>query len=337
MKTYILPNEGNFYKANLHCHSNISDGNWSVEEIKKYYMEEGYSIVAYTDHDVFVPHNDLTDESFLALNGYEVAINEEEPSVFTAKKTCHLCFIALDPKLDTQKIIYNSRMLDKNTYAVKLAPDAQFIEIEYSVEYINKLIENGKKEGFFISYNHPAWSLEEKEQYCGYKGFDALEIINYASIVEDYADCCPVQYEEMLRAGNFVGCVASDDNHNKHDKGHPFFDSFGGFTYIKAKELTYEAVADALKNGDYYASEGAEIKELWLEDGKVHVLVDEAAYVYLSAGARRKPRAYLEEGGGEAVFELRETDPFFRITVINKNGKRAYTRAYKLENKELAK
>jgi len=44
MKKYLLPESGNFYKANLHCHSTFSDGKHTPEEIKKAYMDKGYSI-----------------------------------------------------------------------------------------------------------------------------------------------------------------------------------------------------------------------------------------------------------------------------------------------------
>ena len=52
MRKYLLPKEGNFYKANLHCHTNLSDGDFTPEEIKEMYKTEGYSVVAYTDHDL---------------------------------------------------------------------------------------------------------------------------------------------------------------------------------------------------------------------------------------------------------------------------------------------
>ena len=96
MRTYLLPEDGTFYKANLHCHSNISDGSLTPEEIKEQYLEEGYSIVAYTDHDIMIPHDDLTDERFLALTGYEMEINEDLgglPGKF--RSTCHLCYVSL--------------------------------------------------------------------------------------------------------------------------------------------------------------------------------------------------------------------------------------------------
>ena len=70
MKKYLLPNEGNFYKANLHCHSSLSDGTLTPKELKDLYKANGYSVLAYTDHDIFIPHNELTDDSFVALSGF---------------------------------------------------------------------------------------------------------------------------------------------------------------------------------------------------------------------------------------------------------------------------
>ena len=53
MKILIDENK-NFYKANMHAHSVYSDGKLTPEQIKKAYVEKGYSIVAFTDHEVVV-------------------------------------------------------------------------------------------------------------------------------------------------------------------------------------------------------------------------------------------------------------------------------------------
>ena len=39
MKKYLLPENCNFYKANLHSHTNWSDGYISPEEMKKVYKD----------------------------------------------------------------------------------------------------------------------------------------------------------------------------------------------------------------------------------------------------------------------------------------------------------
>ena len=50
MKDQILLPEAGYYKANLHCHTTLSDGEFTPEQIKAAYQEQGYSIVAFTDH-----------------------------------------------------------------------------------------------------------------------------------------------------------------------------------------------------------------------------------------------------------------------------------------------
>ena len=46
MRHYLLPEGGNFYKANLHTHSIYSDGARTVEEIKRENAGESTSVMA---------------------------------------------------------------------------------------------------------------------------------------------------------------------------------------------------------------------------------------------------------------------------------------------------
>ena len=95
MRKYLLSPDKNTYKANLHAHTNISDGKLSPEELKNLYKANGYSVLAYTDHDVLIPHNELSDNEFLALSGFEAQFNgsNKYPGISNEKK-CHICFIS---------------------------------------------------------------------------------------------------------------------------------------------------------------------------------------------------------------------------------------------------
>ena len=62
------------FKANLHSHSNLSDGTFSPEELKRIYKEKGYSVLAITDHDYPCDHSELNDDDFLMLTGYEATV-----------------------------------------------------------------------------------------------------------------------------------------------------------------------------------------------------------------------------------------------------------------------
>ena len=111
MKKYLLPENGSFYKANLHCHSIYSDGKHYPEQIKEMYKERGYSIVAFTDHNMFIPHPELTDENFLSLHGIEMDIYSSDlyKIPFSRVRTCHLCCIALDPETVNQPLYHRTK------------------------------------------------------------------------------------------------------------------------------------------------------------------------------------------------------------------------------------
>ena len=42
--------EGRFYRGNLHCHSNLSDGRWSPEDVIGAYRDAGYDFICLSDH-----------------------------------------------------------------------------------------------------------------------------------------------------------------------------------------------------------------------------------------------------------------------------------------------
>ena len=191
MKKYLLPESGNFYKANLHGHSTVSDGALTPEELKKIYMEKGYSIIAYTDHDVMIPHFDLQEENFLPLIGFEMEFNERGKTDFSVTKTAHFCFIALSPDQRKQPNKPHDGYLfghaKEYAHLVEYYDEPVFYR-NFTAEKINAAIKSAKEKGFFVTYNHPIWSLENRESYLTYEGMDAMEICNYGCIVVGYND-----------------------------------------------------------------------------------------------------------------------------------------------------
>ena len=75
---HLLPRT-NYYRANLHSHSTISDGAFSPEELKQIYKSRGYQILAITDHNITIAHPELEDEDFLLITANEINIDEKTP------------------------------------------------------------------------------------------------------------------------------------------------------------------------------------------------------------------------------------------------------------------
>ena len=320
MKRYLLPETGHDYKANLHCHTTISDGKLTPEQVKAAYMAEGYSIVAYTDHDVLIRHDDLAEENFLPLNGYEIAVTDKYDPV---KRTCHFCLIAREPDLP-QVCVYPSRYLPAGT-------EAPFTKY-YTPACISTMMQTGRDAGYFVTYNHPSWSQERYPEYTAYHGMHAMEVINFGCKIMGYDDTNTRVYDDMLRAGEHIYCIATDDNHNAHPVESGCWDSFGGFTVIRADKLEYRTITDALFAGNFYASEGPAINALWIEDDHVHITCSEAVKITMTCDFRRARIAVATDAPlTEAAFDLSGKETYIRLTVTDAAGKVAYTNAYFLK------
>ena len=90
MKKILLDASKGFYKGNMHCHSTLSDGKMTPEELKEFYKARGYSFLAITDHDHINDNSYLNDESFLTITSGEFAIKEfaEQSTLVNQKMKC---------------------------------------------------------------------------------------------------------------------------------------------------------------------------------------------------------------------------------------------------------
>ena len=327
MKKYLLPESGEFYKANLHCHTKVSDGGMTPEEVKAYYMAHGYSIVAYTDHDVLLDHSGLAEEGFLPLNGFEAEINEMGRPLGNTHKTCHLCFVAKEPGNVTTPFYHRSKYMIGNGewYRDQIRFDESLpdFEREYTPERINEMIRLAKEAGFFVTYNHPCWSQESYPEYMTYQGMDAMEIMNFSSWNAGWPEYNPRVYDDMLRGGKRVFAIGADDNHGTAD-------ACGAWIMVKAEKLEYKTVMDAIARGEFYASMGPEIRALWFENGYVHIQTSEAARIICNYGLRKARCVQKADGTPvtEAVFSVEPNCEYFRITVTDAQGRCAETNAY---------
>ena len=332
MKKYLLSNVGNFYKANLHVHTSVSDGEKSPEEIKRMYSEKGYSVVAFTDHEIMVPHPELTDENFLAITSTEISVNQRCDCDFCYTKAYHLnIYSPYESKNCFHGFDKGKMWLEHSLkYITDEQASLQYDRI-YDVENINKSIQMANEEGCLVSYNHPVWSLQDYSDYIDLKGLWGIEVYNTACARNGYLDS-PKPLDDLLRKGERVFPLATDDSHLVRD-------CFGGFVMIKSEELTYEKIFKALKNGDFYASTGPEIHEISIENGIVKIVTSPVAFVGLSTDCRHLFATRTEENSlTEVSFDIGwhldmekngpNENPYIRITVTDENGNSAYSRAY---------
>ena len=338
MKQYLLPENGRFYKANMHSHTNISDGKFSPEEIKQLYKERGYSIVAYTDHEVFVPQNALCDDEFLAINAVEMAKNDGWHGGFAYNKSFHINFYAKDQSA-THCPILNPKSLwleHSKAYITKEMEEKPY-KSHFSTAGFNHMIKTASDAGFLVCLNHPSWSILEPEDYLDLKGLWGIEVYNTGCFKGGLPDT-EQPMVDLLRRNERVCPVAADDNHDT-------WSQFGGWLMVKADKLEYATVMNALERGEFYASSGPEIKELWLEDKQLHIVTSDVASIQVMGNYRfsRTKNGNRDNPVTEAVFNIANffddnnahlyprSAPWFRVQIRDLDGNKAWSRAYFLD------
>ena len=328
---YLLPDVKKQFRANTHTHSILSDGKLSPEELKEKYKNEGYDILAITDHELCIDHSDLNDEDFLTLTAYEVATNDVNDKL--KKHTYHFNLISKTPN-NTKQVFFHPDDLGgrRDKYLDMIVCD-EYKKREYSVECMNELIREANEAGYLVVYNHPTWSLQNWTDYSGLHGLWGVEIINGVCIKMGHEDYQPHVFDDLLKLGNRIFPIAADDIHRPEQ-------AFIGYLMIAAETLTYESVISALEAGDFYATSGPRINELTFDGGILKIKTSDAVQIRVCTENRRRYVTDITKNDGklinEAAFDISEwiesskgaSDCFFRVAVVGADGHMAYTRAY---------
>ena len=326
----LFPRGAKSFKANLNCHTNISDGEYSPEEVKALYKAMGYSVVAFSDREVLIPHGDLKDDSFLPLTACEYAIVEDNSG-----KAVHFNVIALDESNITQPLWHREKYVypysEPSRKLVKFDENEPNYEREFSHEKISEMMQKCRDKGFFVTLNHPVLSGLNYNDYTALEGMDAFEIMNYSSLLGGYEEHNDTMFSELLKLGKRPFCIAADENKNAHPFGSRFSDSCGAYTVILAHSLDYESITNALKKGHFYSSEGPEIYDLWYRSDVLYIRCSPCDKIIFETAKGRIVK--LAEDGIDLCGEgmccyIAPEHKYVRVTVVDKYGRKAYTNAY---------
>ena len=335
MKKTFISRAQRSYRANLHCHSTLSDGTLSPEQLKKIYKDHGYSILAITDHDHPEDHSHLSESDFLMLTGYELHVRLT-PQYDRYAPESHLSFFAKDPHNRTM-VNYDARyrrFFDSDEEFAKVPKILSTRPREYSVSFVNEMIRLAVDNGYLVSYNHPVWSMEEESRVLSYENIFSLEINNYNSQIAGNREYSGALYDKMLRRGMRRFCHAGDDNHNGHPFDSPYNDSCGWYTVFLADKLEYSSIIDAMDKKDFYASNGPRIHEISIsdtEEGKsVHIECSPASKVFLYFGSKSPKCVRLPEGETASSFDLplHPKAEYIRVSVYDEKGRIANSRGF---------
>ena len=292
---------GRFYKGNLHTHSDKSDGMLPPEELADLYRGAGYDFLAVTDHFRRRYGFPVTDTRPYRSEGFETLLGAELHAPETGLGE------------------------DWHILAVGLPPD---FPARGASEGGPELARRAREAGAFVGIAHPAWyglTLADAESLG--EAAHAVEVYNHSSLEDNDRSDGWYLADALLADGRRVNAYAADDAHLREGA----WDAFGGWVEVRSEALEAGAILAALKAGHFYSSQGPEIQAVEVGEGSVVVRCSPARGVFLGGRGTARARA-LGEDVRECELSLATFGgSYFRVTVMDAAGRRAWTNPIWLE------
>lgn len=273
------------FKVNLHTHTTVSDGKRAPEDVASIYAAKGYDAVALTDH--WVRGEEKTLSGVLILSGAEY----NTPTADSFLGVFHIVGIGTKREPRVEKGMTAQALIDAIHEAQGLAVLA-----------------------------HPAWSLNTLEQILPLRGVDATEIYNSVSGVHMSRRADSSLIVDMLATqGRVYPLLASDDTHYYDGT-----DECVAWSMVQAEKCTSDALIDAVKKGNFYATQGPEV-HLYREGDEYVVRCSPCREIVYLSNLVWTPRVFEGDGITEARYTPREDERFLRVEVTDEYGKKAWT------------
>lgn len=292
---------GRFFRGNLHTHSTLSDGILEPDEVCRRYKAEGYDFIALTDH-------------FIGQYGYPIADTKPfRDNMFTTILGAELHSGAMENG-ELWHILAAGLPEDfapSNTPGFHPVPDQ---------ESGPEIARRAREAGAFVVIAHPQWSGLTLNDARSIDAAHAVEIYNHGCATGcDRADGFHTA-DLLLSEGRQLSLVATDDAHFSEP------DHFGGWVMVKAEANTPALLLEALKRGDFYSSQGPEIKGVRLSAKELTVECTAVVSVIVQGQGSAATAIHGHSLTSASVpLERFASSPWIRATIIDRSGKRAWT------------
>ncbi|MEZ4498666.1 MAG: hypothetical protein R2839_01095 [Thermomicrobiales bacterium] len=284
---------GTFRRGNLHTHTTTSDGGKPVEEVVAAYQRQGYDFLSITDHFMERYGFPIVDTTPFRSDAFTTIIGSElhAPALWHG---------------ELWHILANGLPLD-------FAPPAA---AESGIDLARRAAEAGA----FVTVAHPSWYGVSIEDALSIDVAHAIEIYNHTAHHHNDKGDSSALIDQVLMLARKVNILAVDD---AHFSTRPDF--FGGWVQVKATSLDQTALLNALKAGHFYSSQGPEIYDISIENGKLTVATSPVHSIFLTGGGPAVERARGERLMSATFPVDRFKGRYCRVTAVDDAGNRAWS------------
>jgi hypothetical protein len=357
------PGPARWYKGNTHTHTLWSDGDAPPEQVSAWYKDHGYHFLVLSDHNIIadrekwapvgtaarqVPPDRVPTGSEVrerdgkrefrlkTLGELEAAFGEEGRFLFIRGEE-------ITDKVVVDKVekhIHHNSM--NHTHLIAPAGGATVREaLERTIAAVE---EEARKCGrtVLVHLNHPNfhWSVTA-EDLAHVKGERYFEVYNGHRGVRNHGDAEHLSTEAIwdtvltMRLARLGGPVlyglATDDAHNYH-KEQATANPGRGWIQVRARELSPDAIVEAMLRGDFYGSSGVTLLDFGSDGTRLRVsILPEPGVAHVTRFIGTRVRDGQPGPPGELLAEVAGTEPSYAF-----RGDELYVRAVVVSSRKHA-
>lgn len=306
-KIYLNGNKRK-YKGNIHTHSTRSDGQYEPEVVIKAYKNKGYDFMCLSDHEIYFKSDAYDDETFIMLDGYEMAC---EMSWQKSGQQYHVHGL-LDQSLGSTCEFEHDEEHEKPDYE--------------SVDTIQSMIDEMRYKGNLIIMNHPEWSRNKVEDLMRLQGYFAIEIYNHQSELDEAVGYGVSHWDQLLKNGRKVYGVAADDAHGGQIDA-AISEFFGGWIDVEAENLQQQSIITSLKQGEFYSSNGPKIHDLRVEDGLLKIECSPVKFIKFITHPFNGRTLYNKDASPitSGMYRVEGKEQYIRVECVDFEGNAAWS------------
>lgn len=312
----ILENRGDWFKGNMHMHTTVSDGNLDPVEAIGVYRDAGYDFISITDHRKvgYLWQGD----DFLILPGVEWdtgdAINVPVYHILGIGMTRETADFYRGAAYEGAPLgnVRGGIWSEGRRGSRRYHPHPQAV------------IDAIRVAGGIAILAHPAWSVMSPEEMYDLHGLAGAEIFNSVSgfPFNPGRDEASYYWDIWSKNGKLVNAFAGDDSH--HYAG----EQTKAFTMVNAQSLRADAIMDAMKKGNFYASTGPRFHSIDIDTDTGIITVEcsrDVEAVVFKSNTPWPDGGYQEiSGRGQASYRPMFEDRFVRVELIDRDGRKAW-------------
>ncbi len=282
----------NWYKVGLHLHTTLSDGKKTPEEAAEIYEKAGFDAIAITDHWLYYPENKIGGLTIISGCEYHLGVSDSSEGVM------HIVGVGMKknpciPKESTRQ----------------------------------EIIDGINATGGLAILAHPAWSLNSVEDVKKLSGFVATEIYNSVSDVNQSSRPYAGYFVDLLaNEGIIYHLLATDDTHYYDGN-----DETKSYIMVKAASADADDLLKAIKNGDFYATQGPELYVEKLGEIVTARCSHCSKIMFLSNYVWAPDKIYRGDNLTYAEYPVKPDEKWVRVEVVDNQGRYAWSHIIKLK------